>query len=185
MLPVGVAIGRDRECREMVANAEFLRIVGMAPSVNPAKSRIQADRLPYRVVENGVDVKPEDLPMLVAAREGIAVSSLCHIVREDGKTVMLQGRTVPLLDEQGEPCGSVGAFVDVTERENLIRELKAAQETIRTLTGLLPICAHCKSIRNADDRWERLESYIAARSQAQFTHTICPACLEKHFGKAG
>ncbi len=185
LLPVGVAISRDRECREMVANAEFCRIVGLAPGVNPSKSGVQADRLPFRVVEHGADVQPDKLPMQVAAREGNAVSSLCHIVRDDGKTVMLQGHTVPLLDEQGEPCGSVGVFVDVTERESLIRELKAARETIRTLTGLLPICAHCKSIRNAEGRWERLESYIGKHSQAEFTHTICPACLQKHFGKPG
>lgn len=184
LLPVGVAICRDRECREMVANAEFCRIVGLAPGVIPSKSGIHASQLPFRVVEDGVDVQPEKLPMQVAAREGNAVSGLCHIVREDGKAVTLQGHTVPLLDEQDEPCGSVGVFVDVTERESLIRELKAARETIRTLSGLLPICAHCKNIRNADGRWERLESYIGNRSQAQFTHTVCPACLKKHFGKS-
>jgi hypothetical protein len=185
LLPVGVAIARDRECREMVANAAFCRAVGVEPGTNPSKSGEQAGRLPFRIVENGVDVQPENLPMQLSAREGIAVSSLCHIIRDDGNTVALQGQTVPLIDRHGDPCGSVGVFVDVSEREKLIRELQAAQETIRTLSGLLPICAHCKSIRNAEGRWQRLESYFREHAHADFTHTICPSCLKEHYGHSG
>lgn len=185
LLPVGVAIARDRECREMVANTAFCQALGVGPGTNPSKSGEQAGRLPFRVVENGVEVAPENLPLQVAAREGIAASGLCHIIRDDGTAVALQGQTVPLIDRDGNPCGSVGVFVDVTERETLIRELKAARATIRTLTGLLPICAHCKSIRDQEGRWQRLEIYFREHSQADFTHTICPSCLDKHFGQSG
>jgi PAS domain-containing protein len=116
LLPVGVAIARDREGKEMVANATFCRIVGIEPGRNPSKTGAEANRLPFRVVKNGVDVPPEELPLQRAAREGINVSGLCHIMRQDGRDVMLQGETVPLTDSAGTPCGSVGVFVDVTER---------------------------------------------------------------------
>ncbi len=185
LLPVGVAIARDRDCREMVANAAFCQAVGVAPGTNPSKTGEQAGRLPFRVVENGVEVQPENLPLQLAAREGIAASGLCNVIRDDGTAVALQGQTVPLIDSDGNPCGSVGVFVDVTERETLIRQLKAARETIRTLTGLLPICAHCKSIRNEGGLWQPLESYVREHSDADFTHTICPSCLKQHFGQSG
>lgn len=65
------------------------------------------------------------------------------------------------------------------ERENLIVELKEALSKIKTLTGFLPICASCKRIRNDKGRWEQIESYIHERSEAEFTHGICPDCMKK------
>ena len=49
---------------------------------------------------------------------------------------------------------------------------------IRTLSGLLPICAQCKKIRNDEGYWEQLEGYISQHSAATFTHGICPHCLD-------
>jgi hypothetical protein len=181
LLPVGVAIARDSECREIVANAAFCEMLGIAPETNASKTGPNAEQLPFRVVENGIEVPPEDLPLQSAARRGISVESLCQIVRDDGKQFIIQGQTVPLLDADGKPCGSVGVFVDVTERENLIRDLKSAHDTIETLTGLLPICAHCKRIRGPDDRWVQFELYIRKHSNADFTHTVCPSCAKQYF----
>jgi hypothetical protein len=47
------------------------------------------------------------------------------------------------------------------------------------LSGLLPICANCKSIRNDEGYWKQIESYISSHSEATFSHGICPACLHK------
>jgi hypothetical protein len=49
------------------------------------------------------------------------------------------------------------------------------------LQGLLPICMHCKSIRNDTGEWEPLERYISARTDATFTHGLCVGCTEKHY----
>ena len=49
------------------------------------------------------------------------------------------------------------------------------------LSGLLPICAHCKKIRDDKGYWNRIENYIRDRSEAEFTHGICPECAERHF----
>jgi hypothetical protein len=56
---------------------------------------------------------------------------------------------------------------------------------VQTLEGLLSICAFCKRIRNASGDWERLESYIANRSQAQFSHSFCAACWKTHYAELG
>jgi PAS domain S-box-containing protein len=64
------------------------------------------------------------------------------------------------------------------ERERLILELTDALSRIRALSGLLPICAACKKIRNDKGYWEQLETYISDRSDADFSHGICPECLK-------
>ncbi len=66
------------------------------------------------------------------------------------------------------------------EREHLKRELAEAQVEVKTLSGLLPICAHCKKIRNDLGYWEQIDSYISRHSEAQFSHGICSGCFEKH-----
>ena len=58
------------------------------------------------------------------------------------------------------------------------RELR---RQVRVLEGLLPICAFCKSIRNETGKWENLESYISRRSEAEFSHGVCPSCGAAHY----
>jgi len=58
---------------------------------------------------------------------------------------------------------------------------RAVQRHVETLEGLLPICAFCKSIRNDDGKWEKLETYITDRSEAQFSHGFCPDCQRAHY----
>lgn len=62
------------------------------------------------------------------------------------------------------------------KQERLICELKAALTEVKTLTGLLPICARCKKIRDSQDYWHQVESYISARTNVDFSHSICPEC---------
>jgi len=67
------------------------------------------------------------------------------------------------------------------EREKLIGELKTALKEIKTLEGILPICMHCKKIRDDKGYWNHLEKYIHDHSDAKFSHGICPACLKEHY----
>jgi CheY-like chemotaxis protein len=67
----------------------------------------------------------------------------------------------------------------VREKEQLITDLQDAMAQIKTLSGLLPICANCKKIRNDQGFWERIESYISKHTGADFTHGICPECMHK------
>jgi K+-sensing histidine kinase KdpD len=65
------------------------------------------------------------------------------------------------------------------ERESLIRQLRQALATVKTLRGLLPICAWCKSIRNDRGYWELLETHLWQNLDVDITHGICPRCAEK------
>ena len=65
---------------------------------------------------------------------------------------------------------------DAVEKSNL--ELKKALEQIKTLRGLLPICANCKKIRDDQGYWRQIESYISTHSEAEFSHSICPDCVK-------
>ena len=58
---------------------------------------------------------------------------------------------------------------------------RALARRVKVLEGLVPICSHCKNIRNETGEWERLEKYISRRSEAEFSHGICPACSQKHY----
>jgi phosphoserine phosphatase RsbU/P len=58
-----------------------------------------------------------------------------------------------------------------------VEELRQALAQITTLRGILPICAHCKKIRDDQGYWSQVETYISRHSDAQFSHSICPACM--------
>lgn len=65
------------------------------------------------------------------------------------------------------------------EREKLSAELRQAMARIKTLSGLLPICAACKNIRDDQGFWHQVEEYVRAHSDAEFTHGLCPKCAVK------
>lgn len=66
-----------------------------------------------------------------------------------------------------------------TEREQLIQDLKDALTEVKQLQGILPICSYCKQIRNDQDSWQQIESYVADHTDAKFSHGICPSCYER------
>jgi len=89
-------------------------------------------------------------------------------------------------DPQGHPIKSFGIVQDITdlkqaqeEREKLIAELQQAMSDVKVLSGMLPICASCKKIRDDKGYWNRIEAYIGKHSNAQFSHGICPECARK------
>ena len=64
-----------------------------------------------------------------------------------------------------------------------IDELNTALSEINTLQGILPICMHCHKIRSDEKSWQKLEDYLQAHSDAEFSHSLCDECLEKHYPK--
>jgi len=67
---------------------------------------------------------------------------------------------------------------DLTEANEKLKESLA---NIKTLTGLLPICAGCKKIRDDNGYWNQIESYMKAHSNVEFTHGLCPSCIKKYY----
>lgn len=78
------------------------------------------------------------------------------------------------------------SFLDITERkhaeeerERLIGQLQDALAEVKTLSGLLPLCASCKRIRDDKGYWQQIEAYIRDHSEAEFSHSVCPDCAKK------
>ncbi len=81
----------------------------------------------------------------------------------------------------------IGARI-VTLQQSLasrVHELQEALDTVKELSGLLPICWYCKSIRDDQNYWQRLETYVSEKTNAQFSHGICPTCFEREKRKMG
>jgi len=84
-------------------------------------------------------------------------------------------------------CATLGLLSTVAlktqiEREKSISDLEVALRRVKALSGLLPICASCKKIRDENGNWNEVESYVSAHSEADFSHSICPDCFSKLYG---
>ncbi len=110
-----------------------------------------------------------------------------HVHRgEDGTLRSYEVHGYPIFDDLGNVVQMIEYAVDITDRKNaaeqrerLISELQEALAQVKTLSGLLPICASCKNIRDDDGYWTRIEAYISKHSGAAFTHGLCPDCAKK------
>jgi len=93
-------------------------------------------------------------------------------------------RLTPIVDGTGRVTGMTVFSLDVTDRveaerarERLIGELRDALAKVKTLSGLIPICAHCKRIRNDKGYWQQVEQYVVEHTDADFSHGLCNDCL--------
>ena len=101
-------------------------------------------------------------------------------------TITLKGRkhyfdllVEPLRDPGGKILGLLCSAIDTTFLKQTILRLQNALNEVQLLKGLLPICANCKKIKDERERWQPLEGYIQDRSEAKFTHGLCPDCLRE------
>jgi len=104
---------------------------------------------------------------------------------ETGRTFPAETQGSLVLDARGIPYAVRIVVRDISkrkelenEREALVNELEKALEQVKTLQGLIPICSSCHKIRDDNGFWQRLEEYIEAHSEAEFSHGICPDCMK-------
>ena len=109
-----------------------------------------------------------------------------EILRKNGSTVWIEITLNIIYNEESLPKSILGIARDITERkrsalerERLVSELQQALANVKTLSGLLPICANCKKIRDDKGYWNQIESYISEHSDTVFSHGICPECVKK------
>jgi PAS domain S-box-containing protein len=109
-----------------------------------------------------------------------------------GHFIWLHNQFTIMRDAKGLPLASIGVVRDITQRKHneeqrniLISDLQKALSEVKTLQGLLPICAHCKNIRDDKGYWNKIESYIHKHSGVDFTHGICPECAKKYYQDMG
>ncbi|MEO8659165.1 MAG: PAS domain-containing protein [Bryobacteraceae bacterium] len=100
-----------------------------------------------------------------------------RIVRDSGEERFVHQIAKVFYGDKGAPMLMIGSIQDITDR-------KRAEQEIRVLRGLLPICANCKKIRDdkAGGSWSEVETYVKRHSEASFTHGICPTCMEQLYG---
>ncbi len=127
--PIGIGIARDSACDEIRVNPAFAGQLGIRPSDDASKSGPHGATLPFRVMQDGVEVPGDALIMQRAARERRAlVDQEYDIVHADGRTVHLLEYAAPLIDAAGAVQGAVGIFVDITERTRLVAAERAARQ---------------------------------------------------------
>ncbi len=147
-----------------------------------------------------------DLILLDIIMPGMNGYEVCQKVKEDEKTRDIPVIFVTVMEEEhdeayGFAMGVTDYIVKPISRLRLVarvknqlalrqkqreveqknRELQAALDQIKTLQGILPICSFCKQIRNDQGSWQRLEEYIQAHSGAEFSHCVCPKCMQKQY----
>lgn len=126
----------------------------------------------------------------LAARRAIEFE--CRIVRPDGEVRHVLGRSVVSVDAAGVPVRMAGTSFDITDvkaaeekQRALIQQLQTALLEVKTLRGILPICATCKRVHTEEGSWEQVESYVRQRTNAEFSHGLCPDCAAATWGAAG
>ena len=114
-----------------------------------------------------------------------------RLKRKDGVHIDIESKGA-IIYADGKPYAIQGIARDITERKKLeeersklIYELRQALEKVKQLGGLLPICSHCKKIRDDKGYWNQIESYIRDHSEVEFSHGICQECAEKHYPDMG
>ena len=109
-------------------------------------------------------------------------------IRKDGSNLNVLLTTSLLKNDEGKPQYFFTQIQDITERKQaeeqknrVISDLQKALSEIKTLRGILPICSHCKKIRNDEGYWDQIESYIGDHSEAEFSHGVCQECAKKYY----
>jgi PAS domain S-box-containing protein len=103
-----------------------------------------------------------------------------------GERRLLRAHVEPLRDASQTILGVVGVALDLTERvraetdrERLIEDLQQALDRVKVLSGLIPICSHCKAVRDDKGYWQQVDAFMRKHSDAKLSHAICPDCAQK------
>jgi PAS domain S-box-containing protein len=108
------------------------------------------------------------------------------ILTRNGEERIVEWHTAALTGYAGNVVATLSSGTDITgrklmekEREKMLSELQESISRIKILSGMLPICASCKKIRDDNGYWNMLEVYIRDHSEAEFSHGLCPDCVRK------
>lgn len=169
----------DQQCNFTFATGRAREILGFYPEELKEYNFLD-------LLTSQEKVRALDSFMSAVSRREPWIDLEAGLLTKDGRQICLLFNAVPMFDENGALLGYRGVAKEITdrkhaeaERENLIQELQEAVKNIKTLRGLLPICASCKKIRDDKGYWNSLETYIHQHTEAEFTHGICPECMRK------
>lgn len=136
------------------------------------------------------DRQHEVAELLERVQRGERISQFETVaLRRDGACYDVSLSLAPVRDGSGHLTGMSVIARDISERKQaqhaqakLIRELGEALANVKSLSGLLPICANCKKVRDDTGYWNQIEEYLHKHSAAEFSHGLCPDCARKLYG---
>jgi hypothetical protein len=107
-----------------------------------------------------------------------------QLIADSEQWLIIGRESLPNQDKIFEEMSKITSELTNVNRELERRNQKVleAQEKIKVLQGLLPTCSFCKKIRDDQDNWVQMERYIHDRSEASFSHGLCPSCAKEHYG---
>ncbi|MBD2463455.1 PAS domain S-box protein [Oscillatoria sp. FACHB-1407] len=132
VIPIGIGIAEDPECQHIRVNPAFADALGIPPRANASLSASEEERpTTFRVYQNGREMPPEELPLQYAAAHGVEIRDLeVDVVWQDGTTVTLLEYAAPLLNASGQLRGSVGAFLNITDRKRAEQALRDREQQL-------------------------------------------------------
>jgi PAS domain S-box-containing protein len=134
------------------------------------------------------DIFPPEMVALLEPKYRLALTGTPTKFEVPFKEKIYLLQVHPATDEDGNIFGGVVLSQNITaqrksenDRAELITRLQLAFDDVKQLTGMLPICASCKKIRDDTGYWHQVEAYIGSHTDAEFTHGMCPECLKKFY----
>lgn len=175
-LPSGVLVVDPLSHTIIDANAAAVSMIGAAKSaiVGRVCHRFvcPAEKGECPITDLGLSEESVDRQLLTERGEAVSVVKSVVAMKFDGHEYLVEN------------------FIDISalkrlerEREGLIQELQEALSKVKALSGMLPICASCKKIRDDKGYWQQLEAFISEHSEALFSHGLCPDCLLKSYAE--
>jgi PAS domain S-box-containing protein len=138
--PVAIFFARDPQCLEIIGNRMAHKLLRLPPGSNLSMSAPEGQRPDFRIMRNGTEIPLHELPMQKAAATGKAVyGSEIDFVYHDGRCCSLIGNAVPIFGSDGRPQGSIGVFLDITERKRMDEALRVSEERFRVALKNSPV----------------------------------------------
>jgi phosphoserine phosphatase RsbU/P len=178
-----ILIAEDDEVSRLVLEATLQKLGHSVEVTTNGREALDAFQVEYFPVLISDWMMPE--------LDGLTVCRAIRKLHRDHYTIVIfltaLGGKIHYLEAMN--AGADDFITKPFDSDQLAARLVAAErilslrKQVKQLEGLLPICTHCKRIRDGNQQWKSIESFITLRSEARFSHSICPECMKQHWGQ--